>query len=153
MASIRGYKRAPDLTVHDQRAPVPAETSNACVLVVEDHEDTRFLLRAILEMRGGISVMEAENGEMAIALAKNVHVDLILMDSDLPLLDGYAATRRMRELAPTREVPIVFISGHAQPAAEAQAFAAGCNAYLVKPFGLGELDGVLERYLAQGKVH
>lgn len=153
MASIRGYKRARDLTVQDQRAPVPPKTSNACVLVVEDHEDTRSLLRVILEMRGGVSVLEAENGEMAVALAKNVHVDLILMDTDLPLLDGYAATRRIRELTPTREIPIVFLSGHAQPAAEAQAFAAGCNDYLVKPFGLVELDGVLERYLAQGKAN
>lgn len=111
------------------------------------------MLRTILELRGSISVIEAENGEMAIALAKNVHVDLILMDADLPLLDGYAATRRIRELTPTREVPIVFISGHAQPAAEAKAFAAGCNDYLVKPFGLVELDGVLERHLVQGKAN
>lgn len=123
------------------------------MLVVEDHADTRSLLRTVLEMRGGISVMEAENGEMAVALVKNVHVDLILMDSDLPLLDGYAATRRIRELTSTREVPIVFLSGHAQPAAETKAFAAGCNDYLVKPFALGELDGVLERYLAQSKAH
>jgi CheY-like chemotaxis protein len=153
MATIRGYNLALDSTLQDQRVPVSGETSNTCVLVVEDHADTRSLLRTILEMRGGISVIEAENGEMAIALAKNVRVDLILMDSDLPLLDGYAATRRIRELTPTREVPIVFISGHAQPAAEAKAYAAGCNDYLVKPFALGELDGVLERYLAQGKAN
>ena len=153
MATNRGYNRARDLTVQAQRAPVPAETSYACVLVVEDHEDTRSLLRTILELRGGVSVMEAENGEMAIALAKDVHVDLILMDADLPLLDGYAATRRIRELTPTREVPIVFISGHAQPAAETKAFAAGCNDYLVKPFALGELGNVLERHLARGKAN
>lgn len=153
MTTSRGYNRAQDLTVPAQREPVPAETSNACVLVVEDHADTRYLLRTVLEQRGGISVMEAENGEMAVALAKNVRVDLILMDSDLPLLDGYAATRRIRELTPTREIPIVFISGHAQPAAEAEAFAAGCNDYLVKPFRLVVLNDVLERYLAQGKVH
>lgn len=153
MAATRGYNRGPDSTVQGQRAPVSSETYNACVLVVEDHADTRSLLRTILEMRGGISVIEAENGEMAIALAKNVRVDLILMDADLPLLDGYAATRRIRELTPAREVPIVFISGHAQPAAETKAFAAGGNDYLVKPFVLGELDGVLERYLTQGKAN
>lgn len=153
MATIRGYKRARDSTVQVQRAPVPVKSSNACVLVVEDHADTRSLLRTVLELRGGVSVMEAENGEMAVALAKNVHVDLILMDADLPLLDGYAATRRIRELTPTREVPIVFISGHAQPAAEAQAFAAGCDDYLVKPFGLVELDDVLERHLVRGKAN
>jgi CheY-like chemotaxis protein len=153
MATTRDYNQALDLTVQDRRAPASAETSKACVLLVEDHEDTRFLLRTALEMRGGISVLEAENGEMAIALAKNVRVVLILMDAGLPLLDGYAATRRIRELTTTREVPIIFMSGHAQPTAEAKAFAAGCNDYLVKPFALAELDGVLERYLAQGKVH
>lgn len=153
MATSSGYNQAPDITVQDQRAPVSAETFNACVLVVEDHEDTRFLLRTLLEMRGGVSVIEAENGETAVALAKDVRVDLILMDADLPLLDGYAATRRIRELAPTREVPIVFISGYAQPAAEAKAFAAGCDAYLVKPFDLAGFGSVLERHLAHGKTH
>ena len=153
MTITSGDRQTPDSTARDQRARVPEQTFNASVLVVEDHEDTRSLLRAILEMRGGLNVIEAENGEMAVALAKNVHVDLILMDSDLPLLDGYAATRRIRELTLTREVPIVFISGHAQPAAEAQAFAAGCNDYLVKPFALGELGSVLERHLAQGKAN
>lgn len=153
MAATRDYNRAPDLTARGQRAPVSAETPAACVLVVEDHADTRSLLRTILELRGGISVIEAENGEMAVALAKDVRVDLILMDAELPLLDGYRATRRIRELTPTREVPIVVISGHAQPAAEAKAFAAGCNDYLVKPFALAELDGVLERYLAPGKAN
>lgn len=153
MAATRDYNREPDSTVQEQRAPVSSETSSACVLVVEDHADTRYLLRTVLEQRGGISVMEAENGEMAVALAKNVRVDLILMDSDLPVLNGYAATRRIRELTPTREVPIVFMSGHAQPEAEAQAFAAGCNDYLVKPFALDELGSVLERYLAQEKAN
>ena len=153
MSTTSSYHQAPDSTARDQRAPVPEQTFNASVLVVDDHEDTRFMLRVILERRGGLSVIEAENGEMAVALAVNVHVDLILMDADLPLLDGYAATRRIRELIPTREVPIVFISGHAQPAAEAKAFAAGCNDYLVKPFGLVELNGVLERHLARGRIN
>lgn len=132
---------------------MPAQASNACVLVVEDHEDTRFLLRTMLEMRGGISVVEAENGEMALALAANMHLDLILMDGTLPLLDGFEATRRIRQLASAREVPIVLISGHAQPAEEARAFAAGCNDYLVKPFALGELGSVLERHLSQSKAN
>jgi two-component system cell cycle response regulator DivK len=117
------------------------------VLVVEDHEDTRFLLRTILEMRG-LSVVEAENGEMAIALAENLRLDLILMDTNLPLLDGYTATRRLRANSSTCCVPIVIISGHAQPAAEAKAFAAGCTDYLVKPFALGELGQVLEKHLS-----
>ena len=129
-----------------QRQPASAPP---LVLIVEDHEDTRFLLRTILEMRGGISVVEAENGELATALAESLHPDLILMDGTLPLLDGFAATRRIRELASTWDVPIVFLSGHAQPASEAKAFAAGCTDYLVKPFALRELERVLERHLSQ----
>lgn len=117
------------------------------VLIVEDHQDTRFLLRTLLEMRGGVSVVEAENGEVAATLAESLHPDLILMDGTLPLLDGFAATRRIRELTSGRDVPIIFLSGHAQPASEAKAFAAGCTDYLVKPFALGELERVLARHL------
>lgn len=106
----------------------------------------------MLEMRGGISVVEADNGMMAIDLAESLHPDLILMDGTLPLLDGFEATRRIRQLASAREVPIVFLSGHAQPAAEARAFAAGCTDYLIKPFAIGKLGSVLERHLPQSKV-
>lgn len=127
---------------HGQPTSVPP-----LVLVVEDHEDTRFMLRTVLEMRGGLSVVEAENGATAIALAERLHPDLILMDGTLPLLDGFAATRRIRALASASGVPIVFLSGHAQPASEAMAFAAGCTDYLVKPFALGELERVLDRHL------
>ena len=128
-----------------QRAPV---STRPLALIVEDHEDTRFLLRTILEMRG-VRIIEADNGEAAIALAESLQPDLILMDGTLPLLDGFAATRRIRQLTSGLDVPIVFLSGHAQPASEARAFAAGCTDYLVKPFALGELGGVLERHLAQ----
>lgn len=131
---------------------MPLLTTNSCVLVVEDHEDTRFMLKTMLEMRGNISVVEADNGELAIELAQSSAPDLILIDSNLPLLDGYEATRRIRELTSKRKVPIVFLSGHAQPADEAKAFAAGCNDYLVKPFSLGRLGNVLERHLPPGKA-
>jgi two-component system cell cycle response regulator DivK len=124
-------------------------TAPPLVLIVEDHEDTRFMLRKVLEMRGVVSVVEAENGEAATALAESLRPDLILMDGTLPLLDGFAATRRIRELASGRDVPIVFLSGHAQPDFEARAFAAGCTDYLVKPFPIGELDRVLERHLSR----
>lgn len=152
MATTIGYNQAPGSTVKDQHAAVPAPTTNACVLVVEDHEDTRFLLRTMLEIHGGISIVEAENGEMAIALAENVHLDLILMDGTLPSLDGFEATRRIRQLAFAHEVPIIFISGHAHPAVKDKAIAAGCTDYLVKPFALHELGSLLERHLSQSKV-
>ncbi|HEV7373468.1 MAG TPA: response regulator [Pyrinomonadaceae bacterium] len=145
------YSQKPASTAKGQSASIQAPASNTCVLVVEDHEDTRFMLRTLLELRGGIKVVEAENGESAIALAESMHPDLILMDTDLPLLDGYAATRRIRQLTSAREVPIVFLSGHAQPVAQAKAFAAGCTDYLVKPFALGEMERLIERHLSQRK--
>lgn len=121
------------------------------MLVVEDHEDSRLMLRTLLEFYGA-NVVEAENGEMAIALAANMHLDLILMDGSLPLLDGLETTRRIRKLASMRNVPIVFVSGHAQPAAQARAFAAGCTDYLVKPIDIGAWDKMLERHLSPGRA-
>lgn len=152
MATILDFNRKPDSTVKDHRASVPAQTFNARVLVVEDDADMRFMLKTLLESRG-VSVVEAEDGETAVDLAGSVHPDLILMDGTLPLLDGFEATRRIRERTPARNVPIVFLSGHAQPAYEAKAFAAGCTDYLVKPFDFGEWDRVLERHLSQSKTH
>ena len=130
-----------------QRATDSVNNYQRSVLVVEDHDDTRLMLRTMLELRGGIAVVEAENGAMAIALATNVHVDLILMDTDLPVLDGYAATSRIREYTPTHEIPIVMMSGHAEPAAQVKAFAAGCTEYLIKPFSLHGFDSMVDRYL------
>ena len=138
-------------TLTSQRATESVNTSQRSVLVVEDHDDTRLMLRTMLELRGGIVVVEAENGAMAIALATNVHIDLILMDTDLPLLDGYSATSRIREYTPTHETPIVMISGHAEPDAQMRAFAVGCTEYLVKPFSLHGLDSIVNRYLYADK--
>jgi len=145
--------RALHSNVKGQLATLPEPSSNACGLAVEDHEDTRLLLRARLELRGGISVVEADNEVMAIGLAESLLPDLVLMDSNLPLIDSYEATRRIHQLMSTSEIPIVFIYGHAQPAAEAKAFAAGCADYLVKPFALRELNRMLERQLSQGEAN
>jgi len=152
MAST-SFHQTRTLTTTRQRATNSANTFQPCVLVVEDHDDTRLMLRTMLETRSSIAVVEAENGEMAIALATNVRIDLILMDTDLPLLDGYAATIRIRENTRTREIPIVMMSGHAEPAAQLKAFAAGCTEYLVKPFSLDGLDSLVNQYLYVDKAN
>lgn len=118
------------------------------VLVVEDDEDTRFLLACVLEM-WGCRVALAEDGEAAVRAAVGTRPDLILMDATLPRLDGLAATRRMRELAALNDVPIVFLSAHAQPSFRAEALKTGGNDYLVKPFELAQLEMVLERHLGK----
>ena len=152
MASTN-LKQTRTLATTRQRATNSPNTRRPCVLVVEDHDDTRLMLRTMLETRSSIAVVEAENGEMAIALASNVRIDLILMDTDLPLLDGYAATSRIRENTRTHKIPIVMMSGHADPAAELKAFAAGCTEYLVKPFCLDGLDSMVNRYLSVDKAN
>lgn len=130
----------------DAQTVARADSSKPLILVVEDHHDTRDLLKYILTALG-FGVVEAENGEDAIDLAERLHPGLILMDASLPLLDGLSATRRMRELETLRTVPIVFLSGHAEPAWEVEARDAGCDAYLVKPFHVAQLDRVLAEHL------
>ena len=127
-----------------------AGSSRPLVLVVEDHEDTRYMLKYVLGI-SGFEVAEAEDGEAAVELAERLRPGLILMDGSLPRLDGLSATRRVREMAALRDVRIVFLSGHAEPSAQAKAFEAGCDDYLVKPFNLDRLVRVVAQHLSAGK--
>ena len=116
------------------------------VMVVEDFEDNRFMMRRLLEM-SGYHVLEAINGEEAIELAQREHPSLILMDLSLPLLDGLAATRRIRQHAELRDVPIVAVSAHDTADFHADALAAGCNDYVTKPIDFDQLEALLNRLL------
>ena len=120
--------------------------SRPLVLVVEDHEDTRMLLKTMLEMRG-YRVALAGDGEEGVRLARSERPRIVIMDASLPLLDGLAATRRIRSDSMLKSVPVVFLSGHAQPDFRAAALDAGGTDFLVKPFMLEELACVLERHL------
>lgn len=117
------------------------------ILVVEDHADTRELLRYVLESRR-YEVSEATDGAEAIRLAEKILPDLILMDTSLSTMDGIEVTRHIRGAGGNRNVPIVFLSGHAQPQARALALASGGNDYLVKPISLEELQRVIECQLS-----
>jgi two-component system, cell cycle response regulator DivK len=113
------------------------------VLVVEDFEDNRFMLRRLLEM-SGYHVIEAINGKQAVDLALSESPDVILMDLSLPMLDGLAATRRIRENQSSRRVPIVAVSAHDSSDFHAEALAAGCDAYVTKPIDFDHLVVVLD---------
>ncbi len=125
-----------------------APRTRPLVLITDDHEDTRLLLSIVLEMRG-CAVIEAADGEQAVRLAESAGPDLILMDGSLPRVDGLAATRRIRRMGRMGRVPIVFVSGHAEPAYRVVALEAGCDEFLVKPLDMRQLGGVLEKYLGR----
>lgn len=115
-------------------------------LVVEDHEDTRFLLRVALE-RQGYRVIEADNGIAALDLTQRERPDFILLDVELPCLNGLEVARRVRQLPAGGATPIIFLTAHADPSFSQETRAAGGDDCLVKPFSLERLYRVLERHL------
>jgi CheY-like chemotaxis protein len=118
------------------------------VLVVDDNDDSREILKILLEM-WNFKVVEAANGDEAIKRAENVFPDVILMDVRMPDLSGFEVTRHLRQSAKTADVPIIFLSGCAEENYKKQASAVGGNEYLVKPIDFQELEATLGKYLFQ----
>ena len=116
----------------------------ATVLVVEDFEDNRFMMRRLLEM-SGYRVVEAVNGKQAVEKAASERPDIILMDLSLPMLDGLAATRQIRQQDGLGKVPIVAVSAHDSADFHAEALAAGCNEYVTKPIDFDQLVQLLNQ--------
>jgi len=112
------------------------------ILVVDDFDDTRLLLRTWLERRG-FRVVEAENGIQAINQAETESPDLIIMDMQMPQLDGLSATRRIRKLESMNSVPIVAVSAYGADQFRELALAAGCNEYVSTPFEPATLEGII----------
>lgn len=129
----------------DYRTSKPKETN---VLLVEDTEDNRVMMRRLLEM-SGYRVTEAVNGVEAVTNAERVEPQIILMDLSLPIIDGLAATRRIRQMPELKDVPIIAVSAHDTMDFHAEAMAAGCDAYITKPIDYGELEGLIERLLSE----
>ncbi len=115
------------------------------ILVVEDQEDNRQIIRDMLSTTD-YQITEAENGEEALAAVAKQRPDLILMDIQLPILDGYEATRRIKADPELRSIPIIAITSYALSGDEQKARAAGCDDYVPKPYSprqLGEDTPVL----------
>jgi len=112
------------------------------ILIVDDFDDTRLLLRTWLQKKG-FRVIEAEDGIRAVAAAANDKPDLIIMDVEMPELDGLAATRQIRKLTNFEEVPIVAVSAYGADQYRDHAIAAGCNEYVSTPFEPAELERII----------
>ena len=116
------------------------------ILLVEDDEMSRDMLSRRLE-RKGFSVILGVDGEQGVALAQSEHPDLILMDMSLPLLDGWEATRRIKESDETRAIPIIALTSHAMSGDRGRALAAGCDEYSTKPVDFQQLLGLIGQFI------
>ena len=116
------------------------------ILVVEDQEDNLQILRDLL-MSAGFEMIEAKDGEAGVAAAISHKPNLILMDIQLPIMDGYEATRRIKAMPELRAVPIIVVTSYALGGDEAKARAAGCDAYVPKPYSPRQLLVKIREFL------
>jgi two-component system, cell cycle response regulator DivK len=116
------------------------------ILVVEDQEDNRRILHDLLTS-AGYEIIQAENGQEALAAAARERPDLILMDIQLPLLDGHEATRRIKADPDLRAIPIIAVTSYALSGDEGKARAAGCDAYVTKPYSPRVLLAKIREYV------
>ena len=122
------------------------QASIQTVMVVEDFDDTRRMMRRFLES-GGYGVLEAANGQEAVEVARREHPSLILMDLNMPVLDGFAAALRIRQQEPLRDVPIVAVTAYDSAESRAAARAVGCDDYLAKPVEFDRLLSLVRRHM------
>ena len=116
------------------------------ILVVEDQEDLRGILR-VLFMKSGYTVIEAADGATGVASAKSDRPDIILMDIQMPVMDGYEATRRIKADPSLTQIPVVAVSSFAMKGDEEKARAAGCDHYVTKPYSPIQLLRMIRGYL------
>ena len=121
-------------------------TTRRVVLVVDDHQDNRRILRDLLAS-AGYEVIEATTGDDGVAMAKARTPDLILMDIQLPGIDGYEATRRIKADDALGRIPVIVVTSYALSGDDAKALAAGADAYVAKPFSPRAMLAKIREYL------
>ncbi len=118
------------------------------ILLIEDNEQNRYLTTFLLENRGH-AVIPAADGILGIELAAKQQFDLILLDIQLPIMDGYQVAKALRDNPATRNIPIVAITSYAMMGDREKALAAGCDGYLEKPINPETFVSEIERFLPQ----
>jgi two-component system cell cycle response regulator DivK len=116
------------------------------ILVVEDVEDNRQIMRDLLAS-AGIECLEAHDGQSAVLAAAELRPDLIMMDVQLPILDGYEAIRRIKADSELRDIPIIAVTSYALSGDEERALSAGCDRYVAKPFSPRQLLATIRELL------
>ena len=121
------------------------------ILYVEDNEDSAYMLKTRLELTDEVEVLVAEDGEQGCEIAAAKRPDLILMDLEMPVVDGWEATRRLKSKPETRDIPVIGLSAHALAGEREKALAAGCEEFDTKPVEFDRLLGKI-RKLFSGRV-
>jgi two-component system, cell cycle response regulator DivK len=116
------------------------------ILIVEDTEDNRQIVRDLLSS-AGYELIEAADGAEGVAAAEREKPDLILMDIQLPEMDGYEATRRIRAIPAIAKVPIIAVTSYALAGDEGKTREAGCDGYVAKPFSPRQLLAKVREFL------
>src|ERR1700720_2925577 len=143
---------ASQLTRHlELEYPGLGEISMPTILLVEDNEMNRDMLSRRLQRRG-YSVVNAEDGEKGLLLARSEAPDLILMDISLPAMDGWEVTRLLKANPSTRHIPIIALTAHAMVSDREKAIGAGCDEYDTKPVDFGRLSEKIENLLLEKKL-
>ena len=121
----------------------------ARILSVEDNDDTQFMMHRRLG-RAGHEVKVSPNGKQAVEWARTLQPDLIVMDLNLPGMDGWEATRLLKTQPETKHIPIIVVTGQIRESSREQAIAAGCDEYVTKPVDFQGLLAKIEALLARG---
>jgi two-component system, cell cycle response regulator DivK len=116
------------------------------ILVVEDQEDNRQIVRDLLTAND-YEMTEAENGEQALVAVAKDRPDLILMDIQLPVMDGFEVTRRIKADPSLNSIPVIAVTSYALSGDEEKARAAGCDDFVPKPFSPRQLLAKIRQYL------
>jgi CheY-like chemotaxis protein len=118
------------------------------ILYVEDNDDNVYMLKMRLELLGDFEVLAAENGEKGCEIALRERPDIILMDLEMPVIDGWEATRRLKGDPQTYDIPVIALSAHALAGEREKAIAAGCDEFDTKPIEFERLVATVRRLLA-----
>ena len=122
------------------------------ILYVEDNDDNVYMLKMRFELLDGFEVLVAENGEVGCTTATAELPDLIVMDLDLPIIDGWEATRRLKGNPATNGIPIIALTAHAMAGSREKALAAGCDDFDTKPVDFERLMQKINRLLSKKSV-
>jgi CheY-like chemotaxis protein len=123
------------------------------VLYIDDNEDNVYMLKMRLELLGDFEVLAAENGERGCEVAASERPDVILMDLEMPIINGWEATRRLKGQPHTCDIPIIALSAHALSGERERAIAAGCDEFDTKPIEFERLLSTIRRLGANHKSH